>query len=78
MLVNNYPDEDHSHQPVKRLDPDNLPAKPDPFLLRLYSESCRCGVIRFVTEKGKPATTWFLAPGWPTQVDKDGTAPDGN
>ena len=60
MLAANHPSEDHIHEPVKALDPDRLPPRPDSLLPRIFTERCRCGAIQTVDEAGIPASPWFL------------------
>ena len=65
MLATNYPSEDHIHEPVKALNPDSLPPRPDPPLPRIFAERCRCSAIQTVDEAGVIASPWFLTSLWP-------------
>ena len=55
MLATNYPSEDHIHEPVKALNPDSLPPRPDPLLPRLFTERCRCGGGPSTRRESSPA-----------------------
>ena len=71
MLAANYPSEDHIHEPVRALDPDGLPPRPDPILPRLFLEQCECGAVQAVDEAGVSAGPWFLT-AWRPKPTGDG------
>ena len=72
MLAANYPSEDHIHEPVRALDPDSLPPRPDPLIPRLFAERCRCGAVRSIDEAGVIAGPWFLTGLWPKLTRDEG------
>ena len=63
MLATNYPNEDHIHEPVKALDPDSLPPRPDPLIPRLFAERCR--VRRSTVHRLGGSHRRPLVPDWP-------------
>ena len=62
MLATNFPSEDHSRQPIRAVDPDNLLPRTE------FIEECRCGAVRLVRRDGVPTCEWQLE-GWPGEPE---------